>query len=312
MATLTLTATENSVRARLTGLQKGTEVGYPRSFEMTLKRGSMFVDYYETSLSATSTSTSVSHNFTGLASNTTYTVKIEVYNSNTGANVANFEDDITTDSPAPPPLEDPDYDVTAPTAYSLKFTYDNGDYDYRYWVIYVVLDNIEIVHHWEPTSNRTYTVTGLSPGTEYKVNVGYSNTQSGATNIGTRYITTPDGFPVTVTTYLDGNYVDSKTGNYTPQQQTINTWITSLHNNKGLRIPDGRFSFALVDGGSTHRTLSYKVTSDHEVDIEAYYVTASQKAYIYDSGQWKLATCYIYNGSTWVEAMPNIYDGGWK
>lgn len=100
MATLTLTATESSVRARLTGLQKGADIGYPRSFEMTLKRGSMFVDYYETSLSATSTSTSVSHNFTGLASNTTYTVQIEVYNSNTGSQVAYFEDDITTDSPS--------------------------------------------------------------------------------------------------------------------------------------------------------------------------------------------------------------------
>lgn len=99
----------------------------------------------------------------------------------------------------------PSYSVSAGIN-SITFSYTNGtvDYNYNYWTVYVVEGSTQIYKEWVSASTRTHTVTGLSAGTTYTVNVGYTNSYGAGDvgKIGSRTITTdipdPSFVPATI------------------------------------------------------------------------------------------------------------------
>lgn len=318
MATLSCTSSsETSLTFRLSGMTSGVDYGYSRTFYWECDGQSK-----TTTVSATSTSTSISKTFSGLSPGTTYTCYLEFTDSY--GHTYSWDARGTTDSPsprfAPAPIQ-----TTYNSAEFPAFLYDASPTYSGNMYMRVTLNGVnkgDFLGQWGgSTVVFDAKVTGLSSSTRYsgtltvldknKTDTGLSATVDFVTPA--RPI--PD-YTMRIATWLDGNQVDVKS--HTQQQtagMSIGNWLNLFHNNYGLIIPDGDFEKAIVDNDVLHeRGLDYNVDLYDDHIIIAYYkTTPTGKAFIYDGSQWKQATAYIYNGSTWVEAEPNIFDGGtWK
>lgn len=121
-------------------------------------------------------------------------------------------------------------------------------------------------------------------------------------------------------TLLDGSEVDVKSATYQNQTQTVGEWITSLHNLKGLIIPNGYFDYATA-GSRTGVVLDWDDTVGLTSDVEMWarwdstppgpekgpYVWATKNGVT----KWWLADGFVNTGS-WQHATVKVNDGSWK